>query len=219
MRQGALMPAADLMLPAVALAKFALGYLAVLAAPGPNMLAIGVLAALRGFRGVLPVCCGIAAGVGCLALLLHLGFGLLGDVQGLEAAARGVGGAMLLVVALRVLRTPRPCLPATAPHGAAAPMAVRGGFAFGFLTALTNPVTAAYFIAQFLGPLGAREAAWIAPPMAAALALLFGLGVARIFGSAAAQGIALAHHRAVCLLSGAALAALAVLLLLPLVRT
>lgn len=54
-------------MPAAALTKFALGYLAVLAEPGPNMLAIDALAALRGFRGVLPVCCGIAAGVGCFA--------------------------------------------------------------------------------------------------------------------------------------------------------
>jgi hypothetical protein len=38
-------------MPAAALTKFALGYLAVLAAPGPNMLAIGTLAALRSFRG------------------------------------------------------------------------------------------------------------------------------------------------------------------------
>lgn len=212
------MPAPELLLSAALLGKFALGYLAVLAAPGPNMLAIGAMAALRGFRGVLPVCCGIAAGVGCLALVLHLGFGLLAGLQGLEAAARAAGGAMLLVVALRIMRSPRPSLPANAPPGAAAPMAMRGGFALGFLTALTNPVTAAYFIAQFLGPLGALKAAWAAAPLAAALALLFGLGVAHFFGSAALQRIAIAHHRAVCLLSGAALVVLAALLLLPLLR-
>lgn len=213
-----MMPDPGWLLPALLLAKFALGYLAVLAAPGPNMLAIGSLAALRGFRGVLPVCCGIAAGVGCLGLVLHLGFGLLAGLEGLDGAARIAGAAILLVVALRVMRTPRPGLPAKAPHGAAPPRPVQGGFVIGFLTALTNPVTAAYFIAQFLGPLGAMEGAWVAAPLAAALALLFGLGVAHLFGRKALQRLAIANHRAVCLLSGAALAMLAALLLLPLLR-
>ena len=212
------MPGPEALLPAAALTKFALGYLAVLAAPGPNMLAIGALAALRGFRGVMPVCCGIAAGAGCLALALHLGFGLLARLEGLDAVARAVGGAMLLLVSLRVIRAPRPCLSANAPQDAAPPTAVRGGFVLGFLTALTNPVTAAYFISQFLGPLGSAQAAWIAAPVAAALALLVGLGIARIFGSAAMRRIAIVHHRALCLLSGAALALLAALLLLPLLR-
>jgi hypothetical protein len=125
---------------------------------------------------------------------------------------------MLLLVALRVIRAPRPCLSANAPQGAPLPMAVRGGFVIGFLTARTNPVTAAYFIAQLLGPLGSAQAAWVAAPVAAALALLIGLGIARIFGSAALRRIALVHHRAACLLSGAAQSVLAALPLLPLFR-
>ena len=211
------MPGPEALLPAAVQTKLALGYLAVLAAPGPNMLAIGALAALRGFRGVLPVCCGIAAGVGCLALALYLGCGLLIQIEGLDAATRVAGGAMLLLVALRVIRAPCPCPPTNAPQGAA-PAAARSGFVVGFLTALTNPVTAAYFIAQFLGPLGNAQAAWAAAPVAAALALLVGLGITRMFGSAAMRRIALVHHRAVCLLSGAALSVLAALLLLPLFR-
>ena len=218
MRQGALMLAADPMLPAAAIGKFTLGYLAVLATPGPNMLAIGALAALRGFWGALPFCLGIAVGAGTLALLLHLAFGILLDAQGLEVAARAVGGAMLLVVALHVVRTPYPCLPENAPrrHAPQADLlAVVGG---GFMTALTNPVTAAYLITQFLGPLGDSKATWLAAPVVALLALLCGLGVARIFGSAMLRRFALEHHRAVCLVSGMALAVLAALLLLPLVR-
>lgn len=212
------MPASDQGLATLLLAKFALGYLAVLAAPGPNMLAVGMLAALRGFRAVLPFCLGIATGAGSLALLLHLAFGSLVDTHGVEVAARAVGGAMLLVVALRVMRTPRPCLPAEAPSGTDRHDGGGTAFAAGFLTALTNPVTAAYCMAQFLGPLGATRAAWLAAPMVAGLALAFGLGVARIFGSPAARRLALAHHRAACLGAGAALAGLAALILLPLVR-
>lgn len=212
------MPGAEMMLPAAALAKFALGYLAVLVAPGPNMLAVGALAALRGFRGVLPFCCGIAAGAGSLALVLHLALGLLADTHGIEVAARAIGGVMLLVVALRVMHTPRPCLPADAPHRHGPPEQVLAAFGAGFFTALSNPVTAAYCMAQFLGPLGATDAAWLAAPVVAGMALVFGLGVARVFGSPPARHMALLHHRTVCLLSGAALAALAALILLPLVR-
>lgn len=206
------MPAAETVLAAGLLAKFALGYLAVLAAPGPNMLAVGTLAALRGFRGVLPFCCGIAAGAGTLALALCLGFGLLSGARGIEAAGRAIGGGMLLLVALRVMRTPCPALPGGGPAGSGGAVS----FWVGFATALTNPVTAAYCMSQFLGPLGATAAAWLAAPVVGVLALLFGLGVARIFGRPAARRIALAHHRTVCAASGAALAALALAILLPL---
>ncbi len=41
---------------------FLLGYLVILVTPGPNMLVVGGVAALRGVRGALPICCGIAMG-------------------------------------------------------------------------------------------------------------------------------------------------------------
>ena len=44
------------------LMKFALGYFAILATPGPNMFTIGTMAALRGFRAALPFCLGVALG-------------------------------------------------------------------------------------------------------------------------------------------------------------
>ncbi len=193
-----------------------LGYLAVLAAPGPNMLAVGSLAALRGFRGVAPFCLGVALGAGTLALALHLTFGALHDMQGLDYAARMIGGVLLLLVALRVMRTRRPAVTAgTAPRLQRMEDDLVA-LAMGFGTAATNPITGAYMLAQFLGPLGQSGVAPLAIPLAVAVALAFGLLVASVFARPAARRIALAHHRAVCVTSGMALASLAVLMLRPL---
>jgi len=57
-------------LQVLAAGKFLVAYLAVLVMPGPNMLAIGGIAALRGFRAAIPFCFGIAAGAGTLAASL-----------------------------------------------------------------------------------------------------------------------------------------------------
>ena len=57
---------------AAAAGPILLGYAVVLATPGPNALAIGVVAALRGFAGAVPLCLGVACGVGTLAALLCL---------------------------------------------------------------------------------------------------------------------------------------------------
>lgn len=93
---------------AAALAGFALGYLALIASPGPNMFAIGSIAALRGFRGVLPLCVGIAAGAGALALALALAFELVGTDRGWERAGREIGALLLLLLAMRIAVAPSP---------------------------------------------------------------------------------------------------------------
>ncbi|RYI99613.1 MAG: hypothetical protein EON47_16260, partial [Acetobacteraceae bacterium] len=46
---------------------FLLGYLVVLATPGPNLLVIGGVAAMRGMRGAVPLCLGVALGAGALS--------------------------------------------------------------------------------------------------------------------------------------------------------
>jgi hypothetical protein len=48
------------------LAKFFAGYVVVLATPGPNLLAVAGIAALRGLREVWSLCLGIALGAGAL---------------------------------------------------------------------------------------------------------------------------------------------------------
>lgn len=202
----------------VLLGKFALGYLAVLAAPGPNMLAVGALAALRGFRGVLPFCLGIALGVAALGTALQLLFGLLADASGMEHAARAIGGVLLLAVALRVMSAP--CPQVAAARGAREGVAGDDllGLLAGFCTAVTNPITAAYFAAQVLGPLADLPLRWASAPLAGVLAFAFGLLVAAVFARPQARRVVLRHHRAACVASGAALAGLAAVILLPLVR-
>jgi threonine/homoserine/homoserine lactone efflux protein len=197
------------------LGTFALGYAAVLAAPGPNMLAIGAMAALRGFRGALPFCVGIACGAAVLSLSLLMAFGTLGDTHDVEVAGRAIGGALLLWVALRIARS-------RAPAEAAGPGAARprgdalAGFGAGFGTAVTNPVTAAYLAAQLLGPLAGREEAPLVIGLVLVQALLVGLLVAGLFAQPAARRMARAHHRALSAVSAAALGALGVAMLSPL---
>jgi threonine/homoserine/homoserine lactone efflux protein len=58
----------------LAVAGFAAGYAAVLATPGPNVVAIGGLAALRGFRATLPLCAGIGTGALILAVYIQFAF-------------------------------------------------------------------------------------------------------------------------------------------------
>ena len=193
------------------LARFALGYLAVIAAPGPNMLAIATLAALRGFRGVLPLCAGLAAGAGVLAASLLLALGTLSDTARLEEPGRVIGGALLLLIALRIARTPPPRLDAVTERRGAGVEA----FGVGFCTAACNPITAAYFAAQFLGPLaeaGVQDAVLLMVP---AQVLICGLAVAAVFAQPGARRAAATHHRAVCLVSGLLLAVLAAVLVAP----
>ena len=130
----------------------------------------------------------------------------------MERAARAVGGALLLLMALRIMRTPHPVVRAA---GGSAPRAGLVDVAAGFCTAATNPITAAYFAAQFLGPFGE---AWPVPcivPLVAAQALGFGLLVAAVFARPAVRRIALARHRTICVGAGLALALLAFGMLRP----
>ncbi len=206
------LPAAGLLL-----LNFAIGYLAVNAVPGPNMLAIGTQAALRGLRGVMPVCLGVASGAAALAAALHLAFGILEDLPTLERAGRAVGGMLLLVVAARALLAPRPAaLAATAGSGGLTPRASLLAFAAGFATGVSNPVTAAYFLAQFVGPLAEAGAGSAAVLLVLLQALAWTALVGIIFAQPAARRLALAHHRLVCTASALALAALALAMLRPL---
>lgn len=206
------------------LLHFALGYLAVNAVPGPNMLAIGTLAALRGLRGVLPFCLGIAAGAGLLAVALRLAFALADAwTEGMPAAipldlaGRAAGGALLLLLALQAVTAAAPALaegnPVRQPLSArAATMA----FLAGCLTASSNPITAAYLAAQFLGPLADGRAAGLALLVVPTQAMAWGVLVAALFSRPGIRRVALAHHRLVCMLSGLALASMAVAMLRPL---
>ncbi len=130
--------------------QFLVGYMLVLASPGPNMLAVGGFAALHGFRATLPLAFGIGLGTCLLASTLYGLAGLVPQSAGWEAVGHAAAAGLLAALGLRVASTQ---VPADECGGAAA-RAARADVATGFMTALTNPLTAGFFAAQFLGPVG-----------------------------------------------------------------
>ncbi|MFN6254172.1 MAG: hypothetical protein ACK53N_10915 [Alphaproteobacteria bacterium] len=86
------------------LGAFMLGYLLIMASPGPNMVAIGTLAALEGLASALPMIVGIACGAGGLASFV-LAVSELMQVETLSPTPQFLAGLMLLTVAWAVSRT------------------------------------------------------------------------------------------------------------------
>jgi threonine/homoserine/homoserine lactone efflux protein len=191
------------------LAGFLLGYAAVLAVPGPNMLAIGTISALRGLRAVLPFCLGVAVGAGLLALSLHLTLRTVAGVPGTGWACRAAGAALLLFVALRMLRAPSPGAAGRQVAQAALGPDDIAAFCAGACTAVANPVTGAYFAAQLLGPLALSGHTLAALTLVPIQALVVGLAVAMVLARPAARRAALAWHRPLRLVSCAQLVLLA----------
>jgi threonine/homoserine/homoserine lactone efflux protein len=200
---------------AAAVAGFTLGYLALIAAPGPNMFAIGSVASLRGFLSVLPLCAGIAVGAGTLALVLAMAFDLLGPDPGWEWAGRQIGALLLLVIALRVALAPRPAdyqgPSATAPSARDCALV----FATGFFVAASNPATATFFAAQFLGPVGAGHALPMVLALVPLLALLGNALLAALFARPAARKLMQRRYRLACMGSAGVLIVMAVGMLRP----
>jgi threonine/homoserine/homoserine lactone efflux protein len=127
------------------LGAFMLGYLLIMASPGPNMVAIGTIAALEGLASALPMITGIAFGVGVLASFV-LAVSELMQVETLSPALQFLAGLMLLAVAWAVSRTRN----FAQTEGAANPRRSSQGLALflaGFTTAASNPITIAYFAA------------------------------------------------------------------------
>lgn len=194
------------------LLAYLLGYAAIMAVPGPNMLAIASVAALRGLGCALALCLGLALGAGTLAaVLLSLVLGqAAGSAVVLEFWGRVVGALCQGAVALLILRM-RP-LTGEAPPSA-------GGFVAGFCTAATNPLTAAYFISQFLGPLGASgAAAELVVMVTVGLAFIVFSGVAAVLSRPGARRLAVRWNRPVRLVAAAALGMTAMAMLVSAAR-
>jgi threonine/homoserine/homoserine lactone efflux protein len=204
---------------AAAVCRFLLGYAVVLVLPGPNMLAIGAVAALRGLAAAVPLCVGVACGVGTLAACLGLAVSsVLPEPTLLGDAGRVAAALLLLHLALRVVRR-------DGPAGDGQVLRCDGvtrlaGFGAGFATAVSNPISAAFFATQFAGPFGVSSAP--APLVLAVLgvtvaALAYGLILASLLAWPAARRAALAWQRPASVGGAVALAGLAVLTLLPVV--
>jgi threonine/homoserine/homoserine lactone efflux protein len=130
------------------LGAFLLGYLLIMASPGPNMVAIGTIAALEGLASALPMITGIAFGVGVLASFV-LAVSELMQVETLSPALQFLAGLMLLTVAWAVSRTRN----FAQTEGTGNPRRRSQGLALflaGFTTAASNPITIAYFAAALV---------------------------------------------------------------------
>lgn len=181
-----------------------LGYAAIAVMPGPNMLMVASVAALRGTRAALPHCLGTALGIAALAACTTLLATFLRPGSAAEGLVRLGSALLLLRAAWRIVRLPPP----GQPDGAAA---ARTRFLGGFQVASLNPLALGYFV----GPAGAA-----APPGglpvavlavgAAAIALLVGATVAATFGRCAKRHAAAHLHRPVCLAAACLLLAMSV---------
>jgi threonine/homoserine/homoserine lactone efflux protein len=201
---------------AEALLALFMGYAAVLATPGPNMLAIGGIAATRGFARAVPICLGLVVGATSLAGAMDLiaAVGNRAEVQGGDTLGRVLGAALLAWLAVSQAR----CGDAGASQRVAG-----GGIAFcaGYCTAATNPLTIAFFAAQLAaGPLGGGATGWAVSVAAllgvAATALVFYLGMAALMAHPVARHAVLSWQRPIRLASAGALMMSAATMLRPL---
>jgi threonine/homoserine/homoserine lactone efflux protein len=199
------------LLPAAKLGHFLLSYLVVLATPGPNLLVIGGVAALRGLRGALPICLGVALGASVLSAAITATIGAAADNTGWIDACRLVGACLLLWVAFSVAKS-RPPDPAALQQRAA------HGVEFGaaFCTAATNPLTGAFFAAQLLGPLStSQDMGLLFPLVVASTALGFFILVASLFARPSFRSAALTWHRPIRFGASIALVLMAVSVVIP----
>ncbi|MCA3603436.1 MAG: LysE family transporter [Methylobacterium sp.] len=172
------------------LGAFLLGYLLIMASPGPNMVAIGTIAALEGLGSALPMIAGIACGVGGLAIFM-LAVSELPQVEALSPALQFLPGLMLLTVAWAISRkrnfAPAERTARTRRNGQGLAL-----FLAGFSTAASNPITIAYF-AAVLVPIGRANVAESGSSLAIVLAVtgaavLFWFGCAVLMARPAMRG-------------------------------
>jgi threonine/homoserine/homoserine lactone efflux protein len=198
------------------LVAFLLGYLLIMVSPGPNMVAIGTVAALEGLASALPMVAGIASGVGGLASLV-LAVGELMHVEALSPALQFLAGSMLLTVAWAISRTRSFARPRSAGHTRRAGRSL-AMFLAGFSTAASNPITIAYFAAALV-PIGRTTAAEGGSSLAivaaiAAAAALFWLACAALMARPAMRGIVERREGPIRIVAAVFIAAIALPMLL-----
>src|SRR4030095_11320667 len=197
---------------------FAVGYAAVLLAPGPNLFAIGAIAALKGLRAAIPLCAGIAVGASMLAVGICTAVSF-GSSPAIEQFGRVVSVALLLFVAVRILLRQPPRIDVR--KDAAAEVSARDAVALflaGVSTAATNPITAAFFASHFLGALPDKLARAMVLGLVPCLSLLVGLTLCFVLSRPLVRRTAVAWHRPVRFAAAAVLAGMAMTVVLPLLR-
>jgi threonine/homoserine/homoserine lactone efflux protein len=184
------------------LAAFIAGYLVVLATPGPNLIAVGGVAALRGLGGAVPLCLGISLGASALGATLLAAVSAASGNAWWDTAGHFIGAVLLVWLAVSVARQ-KPPEEDTKPGKRGDGMAAFGA---GFCTAATNPLTAAFFGSQFLGSLRDHEATTTVVPMVIFFsAMAFFLCLAVLMARPAFRKAALAWHRPIRLMAAGVL--------------
>ena len=198
-------------------AGFVLAYAAILLTPGPNLFAIGGIAAMRGLRASLPLCAGIASGASLLSVTICSATEWGQASPMLEHSARAVAALLLLYVAARLLLRQPPNQPDLRSMALSArdKMAT---FLAGVATAATNPITAAFFASQFLGTLTDSAARAAALGLVPCLALLSGVTFGFLLSRPVAQRAAIIWHRPIRITSAAVIAIAATIVALPLLQ-
>jgi threonine/homoserine/homoserine lactone efflux protein len=196
------------------IAQFLIGYIVVIVTPGPNFIAIGGIAVLRGFWATTPMVLGISLGAACSASLFLATLGHSALDPFVQDVGRWIGAALLGLIALQILHGS--FKPVTKQK--ASPVSVGATLCAGFVTGVTNPITNAYVIAQYLGPFQGLEST-LAGPLAVALAVLLtvlrGYGIAAIFSLPAARTASLRYRRTIGIAVAASMAVMAVMMAQP----
>jgi len=168
------------------LALFAVDFLAVVS-PGPNFLLVTASSIRQGRAHGIAAVLGILSANLIWVLAALLGLALLFEVvPWLYGAAKILGGAYLLYLALQYWRA----LPHSAGDDMPRPAAPSSAYARGFLTGLTNPKSLVYFgsvFTLFVGPSSPRWMEAAAGTIVLANGALWYGGVALLFGSSRAQ--------------------------------
>lgn len=172
------------------LAAFLLVLGAAAAVPGPDIAAIVARALAHGFRGVLPIACGIVLGHAMWMLAALVGLSTLAQMFGtLFLVLKLAGVAYLLYLAWQLWRA-NPEDSAQASHASGSDTA---GFASGLLVAVSNPKALVFFsaVVPSILPLQSMRLADIA--------LVEGLSALVIFAVFCVWGLAVARARAALL--------------------
>lgn len=179
---------------AAILAPILLGYVLVALTPGPNMLVVANVAAMRGLRATLPHCLGTGCGVALLAVIAFVAAVAPQPGSATDWILRGGSAVLLLRAAWQIARL------APAPEGDRG-KARRVRFSSGFQIALFNPYTFGYFTAAAMAAASdqtrpAALAPWLALG-AGITAALIAILVAAVFGQGAARRALQAFHQPV----------------------
>jgi threonine/homoserine/homoserine lactone efflux protein len=154
---------------------FCFGYAIIIAIPGPNTMLVAANAAASGLHRTMPLIVSVAMGAVSLAVGMGLLVSLSADQQFLIHWMPIISAVMLVVVALRVSSLRADGIASSATQ--AEPN--RCSCWIGFVCGLTNPITASYFLSQYL--IDDRLTNWRAVALLGCAILAVALAILTVF--------------------------------------